>query len=261
MKKKVYLNSKGKPVDIKKIVQVPKKVKLKRIDFIRKKKDEADKFYDITKSLIPQAHILNKYGENVFSKVKYRKLIAKRLKVKESQVKKMQAGNFTKSQIKKINSNHRGFEKLKKVTKKYTLENFTLENFFKVKRNFKLKERHKLIIKAGLNVFYKSPDSGNYMKIDGEYVQVYEVPNVPIPFEFTNGGKKTIQQGIDNFFGVVKEFINRPKERSGILFFYFNYFIVQIVDLHKIPLKDINKKFIGNIERNKVKQQKQKRKK
>lgn len=234
------------------LIGKPKEVAMKEIDFMTFKKDEADKFYDIRNTLRSQAFYINRKGENSFSEKRLVKILSKTLKISETRIKKIMAGNFTKREIKIVNITHkkRGYISTKQITKLYTPENFTLNNFFKVKKNRKLKIRNKIIIKAGIDIYYKSEDSDAYIKYDGKYVQVYRVPNLPLPFEFTNGGTKSLNEALEIFFGTVKEVIERPKERSGVLFFHFNYFKVYIFDLEKIERKDI-KRSLSNKNKNK----------
>lgn len=230
------------------LIGKPKEVNTEEIDFMVFKKDEADKFYDIYNGLRYKSFFINRKGESMFSQKRLIKILSKELKISEKRIVKMFAGNFTKREIKLINSFHNKhkYKKTKEITKLYTPQNFTLENFFKVKRDRKLKIRNKIIIKAGIDIYYKSEDSDAYIKYDGKYVQVYRVPNLPIPFEFTNGGTKSLSFALEMFFDSVKEVIERPKERSGVLFFHFNYFKVYIFNLEKIERKDVRKVFSKN---------------
>lgn len=225
------------------IISKPRIVLLKKIDFLVFKKDYIDKLFDISNSIRQRAFKINKHGESNFSVKTHIKNMSNLLNIKESSIIKMQEGNFTDSQKKKVNKYHslKKFSKQKEKTKLFNTQNFTIENFFKVKRNIKLKKHYKMIIKAAIDIYYKSEDSGYFIKVDGKYEQVYRVPYLPIPFEFSNGGKASLNEGLEYFFKQVKYIIEKPKERSGTLFFTFNDFKVSIFDLEKIELKSVRR--------------------
>lgn len=215
-----------------------RRVKIRSVNFLKKKKTISDKFSDIQKKYRSRSYVPNKDGEYVFSKRVYYNELKKGLNVSTTkQLKKYLSGNFTKNFSDKINRIHRKerknenktFDLFKKETKEYTPHSFTRSNFFKV-QDRKIKNNEIVTFNVGVNVFFKSKTSNHFIKRDGEYMQVYEANDIPIPHMVRN--VKKLSEAVEEMFDRIQVFIDNYKDRdSHILFFHFTRFIINIAEL------------------------------
>ena len=187
------------------------------VNFLEKKKDYTDKFFDVLEKNTTKEFKENKYGELVV-KLKGKKELAKQFGVTTATITKWQKTGIdqkkiTKKQRETLNKLHRKFPKFKKETKQFTRENFTRENFFRKKKLPRRKKRQQFYFRVGLFLKFKNG---------------YTIKNLPLSHYDFEG----YPQGYERMWSIIKEEINKPhKESSTLVYFTINYFDVTLIDL------------------------------
>lgn len=220
MKKKKFLKKKNREI------QLADKGTT-RLNFLETKKTTLDKWHDVVSKYKHSAFVFNKKtGETNFSVRMFNKIIKKELKISsDKKVKNFFAEIYSKADIKKINKYHTGYQKKKKQTKLFTKHTFTFKNFFKRKIR-KTKKHEQYYYRAGLEMVFRSKNSGNFIFYNGEKIQIWTIPNIPISHYSFNGYPK----GYKEFFEKIKSTVDGY---DSLLYFLFNYFDVSILDMTK----------------------------
>lgn len=187
-----------------------------KINFLEKRKTETDKFFDIlekhTKKNFKVHTKGKKRGETYFSGRTGKKELAKKLKVKTSQITKWEkfgVDQISKTQKKKLQTLHKGFSKVKKETKEFTKHTFTKKNFFHKKKLPKRKKRQQFYFRAGL-----------FMRFNNGYT----INNLPVShYDF-----KGYPEGYKAMWELIRITI---AQYDSLSFFRVNYFDVSLIDL------------------------------
>lgn len=203
--------------------------KTKKIKFTEVKKNYRDKFEDEIQKFkhasIKQYKSGKKKGDDYFNKKTFRKLIKKDFKLSDKQLKQYHAGIYTKKDRQKINSKHKGFSKVKKQTKKFYKHTFTFDNFFK-KDIGRLKKHEQFYFRCGIKIVSRSKDTGVFEWHENKLIEIWTIPN----FTLSHYSQKQFPSCYKEFFNLIKTKID---EMPSILYFTFNYFDVEIIDMTK----------------------------
>lgn len=236
--KKVVKKAKNKPVKKNAPKKAPKKINVShKIDFLKKKKNINDLFFDVVKHNLKTSYDKK---SDTFKTTGYKEL-AKKLGISyKTLTHYIRVGEINKKDldlIETIEGLHKSTKekKTKRQTKEFTKHNFSKPNFFEKQKNI-LGEKNKMFLfRAGLYMVFKKakkvgPFTGKWNKNESEYI----IQNLPVTLH-----AKTYAKGYDDFFGLIDEEVNA---HSSLDFFRFNYFDVHIVDMLSIPPNKIIKK-------------------
>ncbi len=205
------------------------------MSFLLVRKNIHDKFFDVVKEYIT----IVPFAEDQFKR-KGMKELSNQLEVSVATLSKYIKQGFINESNETLYINiERNFDKIKKIkrqratttiqgfdkneptfdfkaiTKQFTIHNFTLYNFFKRKPFGRIKKTEQLYFRAGLYIVFRSGKKG-----------FYTIQNLPIS-HYSN----KYPQGYTEFFDIIKiKLIDYP----SLLFFRFNYFDVQKIDLSAI---------------------------
>lgn len=216
----------------------PKKLNVShKIDFLKKKKNVNDLFFDVVKHNLK---ITFDKKSDTFKVTGYKEL-SKKLGISyKTLTHYIRTGEVNKKDfelIETIEKLHKPTKekKTKRQTKEFTKHNFAKTNFFEKQKNIRSEKNKMFLFRAGLYMVFKkakknSPFTGKWNKNESEYI----IQNLPVTLH-----AKTYAKGYEDFFALIDEEVNA---HSSLDFFRFNYFDVHIVDMLSIPPNKIVKR-------------------
>lgn len=220
-KRRTVLTSKKGKQKLPPVKQIPKKEPPTRINFLERRKNDREKFEDVTAKYKKDAFTIDRNGELSFSKRKYDSLIKKDLKLSTAQLKRLREGKTNKQDKKKLNRLHKGFSKQTKTSKNFRRDQ--VPSRLKIRRKIKpLKKDEVYHLRAGLRVVYKSDTSNTEIMYEGKPTKIWLVPNYPVSID----SDLPISKAIEFFLSYIK---SKLEAYDSMLFFSFNYFDIQIV--------------------------------
>ncbi len=213
-----------------------KKSKVKKISFLRERKNVNDKLFDLKKHLTKSISV---------SKDKYKIIgiekLARELEITPTTLRKyFKQGFINPNNDNLIINIERNFDKLKiRRTKEVSAFFGKKDNFFKLKPFGKVKENEQLFFKAGLYMVFRSGKKG-----------IYTIQNLPLS-HYSN----LYPEGYREFFDIIKEKLN---DHPSLKFFRFNYFSAQKIQLDIIPIEQRRENFKNKHSKNNGKNKKNK---
>lgn len=202
------------------------KSKTVKTDFLTKRKDIDDKFFDL----------VNLYTRKEFKKGKWTtkgiSKLSKELEIAPRTIQKyINEGGINKKNEKLFINIERNFDKekikrTKRETKEFTVHNFTEKNFFPPKNLGRTNKFEQFYFRAGLYiVFEKTRERTRGNKKAGTTLWRYVVQNMPVSFYHKN-----YKEGYKLFFGKIKADL---MQYPSLKFFRFNYIDVTKIDTRK----------------------------
>ncbi len=222
---------------------------MKKISFLKKRKNINDKFFDLVERDIKKVPVKNKKGKfKGVTRWVYKGLnkLSKELEISPATTRRyIEIGRINENNDTLFINVERNFENLRKVkyrefrknkrldrydykpfeftskktTKEFTIHNFTRDNFFRTKKFGRAKKNEQFYFRAGLYIVFERRNKAGRIKMR------YVIQNFPVS-HYSNSYK----QGHNDFFDIIKIEL---QQYPSLKYFRFNYFDVQKIDISK----------------------------